>query len=113
MLQFVVRFACLTVIMADSSTVAMSVSAFAEDAAMLYRPCVDCGRRTYNYCEGNCLARRRVPTEGWAAGQITPHCEFCEQKYVVCHFCRKCHWITPPVSGDLLNAGGDGIEVSS
>ena len=47
---------------------------------MLCRPCVDCGLRTGNYCDGDelgvtgvpCLAVTHCATEVWANGQRTP-----------------------------------------
>ena len=47
---------------------------------MLCRPCVDCGRYTGCYCDGDelgisgrpCLASDRVPGEAWAVSQRTP-----------------------------------------
>ena len=34
--------------------------------------------------------------EKWENNQVTPQCSSCERKYVVCHFCRKVPWVTPP-----------------
>ena len=66
------------------------------DGDMLCRPCVDCGRFTGNFCENDCLAASRIPTERWAGGQRTPHCTHCERRYGVCHFCRQQSWVQPP-----------------
>ena len=46
----------------------------------LCRPCVDCKRKTPNYCDGKpsegkpwgCLAKDRLPEEKWCEGQRTP-----------------------------------------
>ena len=73
----------------------------------LFRPCVDCGRKTGNYCEtpiqvghaeaqgGKCFAKDRVPSEHWAIGQKTPLCTFCENIHGSCHFCRGVESCTP------------------
>ena len=92
----------------------LEVLAFAE-ASVLYRPCVDCGRRTGNFCEGvlhDCLAEDRIPSEHWAEGQMTPQCTECERKHVVCHFCRGLQWATPPPHGPLMSelTEDDGVE---
>ena len=50
----------------------------------LYRPCVDCGRRTGNFCELECQAKDRMPLEFWNDGQCTPHCTECERRYDYC-----------------------------
>jgi hypothetical protein len=73
----------------------------------LYRPCVDCGKKTGNYCEtllqvgkslwqgGVCLADENVPSENWAPHQRTPLCTDCERVHGACHFCRGVHLRTP------------------
>ena len=50
----------------------------------LYRPCVDCGRRTGYYCDG-CTAESRGLTNV-VPGQHTPLCIDCEKKTSWCHF---------------------------
>ena len=70
----------------------------------LYRPCVDCGRRTGNFCENDCLARRWLPDQEWAKGQITPQCTDCELKFTYCHFCRGVHMVTPPTWGSKISS---------
>jgi hypothetical protein len=76
------------------------VEAFGDEK-FLFRPCVDCGLMTGNYCEtmrqlghelwqgGVCLAEDRIPNEKWASGQSTPLCSLCERKHGACHFCRQ------------------------
>ena len=68
---------------------ALHVLAMGDD---LVRACVDCGRRTGNFCEtmlqcGHvywqgevCLGVRWIPTERWAEGQVTPLCTACENR---------------------------------
>ena len=63
---------------------------------MLRRPCVDCGRITGSFCELECSAPLRIPTEKWVDGQITPHCTICDGLYGCCHFCRGQRWAQPP-----------------
>ena len=79
----------------------------ASDKDTLCRPCVDCGRRTGNFCEtlrqaghaywqgGICLAETWIPTERWAEGQRTPLCTPCEEKLGACRFCRGVQGCTP------------------
>ena len=75
-----------------SASVNMDVLAAADDADILYRPCVDCGWRTGNFCGSNrCQAADYIPTENWAGGQITPLCIYCEVKYRLCHFAGEPH----------------------
>jgi len=74
----------------------------------LFRPCVDCGKRTGSYCEtmlqkghilwqgGVCLAADRVPAEQWAPEQKTPLCNQCQDDHYACRFCRRVHGCTPP-----------------
>ena len=73
----------------------------------LYRPCVDCGRRTGNLCELECQAKDRMPLEFWNDGQCTPHCTECERRYDYCHFCRGVAWVTPPPWGAKLEESSD------
>ena len=76
----------------------------AGDPELLYRPCVDCGQFTGNFCEGHgrCIAAEKIPSEVWATGQHTPLCSTCEGRFGACHFCRKipkCRpfaWGVPP-----------------
>ena len=56
------------------------------DTSMLYRPCVDCGQYTGNWCESECSAKLWLPDLPWADGQITPQCTACEQQFVYCHY---------------------------
>ena len=65
----------------------------------LNRPCVDCGRYTGSFCEFECLAARRIPSERWRPGQLTPHCTFCDRRHGCCHFCRGVQMVTPPPWG--------------
>jgi len=70
------------------------------DEKTLCRPCVDCGLRTGNFCDGvnssECFATVRVPTERWAPRQRTPLCTRCDWSAKACHYCRKVHFCTPP-----------------
>ena len=87
------------------------VLSHAPEAAMLHRPCVDCGRRTGNFCETmqqkghslwqgySCFAAERLPNETWALNQRTPLCTTCEAAMGACHFCRGQLWATPPTPG--------------
>ena len=77
------------------SSTTLKVMCYGEPE-MLRRPCVDCGRITGNFCESNCSAALRIPTEKWAEGQITPHCTTCDKLYGQCHFCRGQLWAQPP-----------------
>jgi hypothetical protein len=65
-----------------------------SDTDTLYRPCVDCGRKTGCFCD-NCKAKDRVPSEKWADNQQTPLCTDCDRQYYECHFCRGLQWCTP------------------
>ena len=76
----------------------------ASDIETLYRPCVDCGRKTGSYCDF-CKAVDRVPSEKWADRQQTPLCTACDYRYDACHFCRELHWCTPPEHGGSLPVG--------
>ena len=80
---------------AASGAVTMHVYA-AGDPEILCRPCVDCGRRTGNYCDAECSAASWIPSEVWAEGQITPQCTECELNYIVCHYCRGVRMCSPP-----------------
>ena len=78
----------------------------AEDPKTLFRLCVDCGKRTGNYCDGifnrgPCFAAIRVPaeTQEWAQDQSTPLCNECEKRFLLCRFCRGVHSATPPAWG--------------
>ena len=84
---------------------AAAMEVHAEGAtALLYRPCVECGLSTGNYCDDlevsfrgpPCLAKERVPKETWAPGQRTPLCSVCERKYVSCRYCRRVSGCSPP-----------------
>ena len=56
---------------------------------MLVRPCVDCGKRTGNFCDGDCDPKILLPKEAWAPGQATPLCSQCEAEKQFCHYCRE------------------------
>ena len=80
-----------------------------KKALILYRPCVDCGLKTNNFCQSECLAKWWLPQEKWESDQNTPHCTHCEIKYSKCHYCRQCKWATPPPNGpDFKDCGLDG-----
>ena len=62
---------------------------------MMYRPCVDCGRRTGSFCD-TCKAIHRIPSECWASSnQHTPLCTTCDKFYLMCHYCRGLSWTRP------------------
>ena len=82
----------------DMTTIAVG------DIETLYRPCVDCGRKTGSYCDF-CKAKDRVPSEKWAERQQTPFCTACDYKYDACHFCKELPWCTPPEHGGSLPVG--------
>ena len=63
-------------------------------AAMLNRPCVDCGQWTGRFCDF-CRAVDRIPTEVWTPNQMTPPCSICDNRYDRCHFCRRVQWTRP------------------
>ena len=63
--------------------------------ATLCRPCEDCGLITGRFCD-SCFAIDRVPSEVWAAGQLTPLCSSCRNRYGKCHYCRGMTWVTAP-----------------
>ena len=75
---------------------ALQVFSFSDDPTILTRPCVDCGLFTGAFCDAECLAAYRLPSEHWAPGQRTPHCTTCDRRYGRCHYCRGAHWCTPP-----------------
>ena len=52
------------------------------------RPCVDSGKITMAFCDSECSAQKRIPSEEWMARQMTPHCPACDAKFGSCHFCR-------------------------
>ena len=79
--------------------VSMGVFAATECAYDMHRPCVDCGRRTGNFCDADCCAAGWCPSEQWCEGQITPHCNACEKLHGVCHYCRDVQSCTPPSWG--------------
>ena len=84
------------------------------DEKMLCRPCVDCGTRTGRFCdghgEGECYAANRLPDEEWADGQLTPLCRKCEDKWRMCHWCRRAPWceVPPPVTKEGDKGKGKG-----
>ena len=73
----------------------LEVFAFADDPAILFRPCVDCGKMTGIFCDF-CLAQDRDPKGKYAPGQHTPLCSKCDRKFDMCHYCRKMLWAAPP-----------------
>ena len=81
---------------------------------LLRRPCVDCGRRTGRYCDGNedgeCFAADRLPDEEWADRQLTPLCSECDNKHDMCHWCRGLAWCAapPPVTKEGNKGKGMG-----
>ena len=74
---------------------ALQVICFGEKEE-LCRPCVDCGKFTGAFCEYECSAELRLPSENWVKNQLTPHCVTCDRKFGSCHFCRQVHWAVPP-----------------
>ena len=89
-----------------------------EGGPSLFRPCVDCGLHTGNFCDGQlfipvgssaqtgplmqshpCYAATRLPKEEWNEGQFTPLCTSCERSRGSCHFCRGQSWCTPESRG--------------
>jgi len=66
-------------------------------------PCVDCGLKTGNFCDGGisvdydqCYAKARVPADYLNAGTLrTPLCTYCETMYDFCRFCRGLRACTP------------------
>ena len=78
--------------------------------ALLMRPCVDCGRRTGNFCEtpaqaghtgwegGICLAAKHIPSEEWAPGQRTPLCSACERIHGACHLLPASEHVHPALA---------------
>ena len=70
-------------------------------------PCVDCGLKTGNFCDGGesvghdrCFASKRLakdyPASAGYAGMRTPLCSFCETCFGFCRFCRGVQGCTPP-----------------
>jgi len=53
----------------------------------LFRPCVDCWRRTGNFCDF-CFVAERMPDLDWVENQATPFCTVCDKKFGRCVFCR-------------------------
>ena len=84
------------------------------DEKMLCRPCVDCGTRTGRFCDGHgkgeCYAANRLPDQEWADGQLTPLCRKCEDKWRMCHWCRRAPWceVPPPVTKEGDKGKGKG-----
>ena len=79
----------------------------------LRRSCVDCGMLTGAFCDLECLARARIPSEQWLRDQLTPHCSACDAKYGSCHFCRGVSWATPGEwrSQDTVGTEYEGIII--
>ena len=69
-----------------------------DDPSILYRPCVDCGRRTGSLCD-ICVAAKQVSSKKWVPGQRTPLCINCESKYGKCHHCGGVAMAPPPPWG--------------
>ena len=63
-------------------------------AAVLSRPCVECGLVTGSTCE-SCIASECMPGEEGEMGQTTPLCSSCEEEKGACHFCREEDWARP------------------
>ena len=78
----------------DAGRIHMEVMAHSEDADILIRPCVDCGKVTGCFCD-YCFARNRVPRERWVKGQMTPLCISCDANHGCCHYCRHVQMATP------------------
>ena len=77
----------------------MGVFAAADCLHDMFRPCVDCGRLTGNFCDNDCPAEQWCPSEQWCDGQLTPQCTVCEKQHVVCHYCREVPSCTPAAWG--------------
>ena len=66
-------------------------------------PCVDCGRRTANFCE------KCFKVEGHSGAlrenyKLVFLCNPCSEEWLHCHYCRCVPWATPPVNdGDPTN----------
>ena len=66
-------------------------------------PCVDCGRRTANFCE------KCFEVEGHSGALRENYkfaflCNPCSEKWLHCHYCRCVPWATPPDNdGDPTN----------
>ena len=74
------------------------------EGSPLVQPCVDCGLKTGNFCDGveydNCFAADRVPADyaddhGFGKRR-TPLCSYCEARFKHCRFCRGVSSCTPP-----------------
>ena len=102
----------------------LQVLAFAseDDPTILMRECVDCGLRTGRFCD-YCRAEDRFPAgdatrRGWAPGQRTPLCSFCDNSRDGCHFCLGI-LVTRPVhiyrgmSAEELIAASSGAKDAS
>jgi hypothetical protein len=85
--------------MSQSST--LVVKAFGDEET-LCRPYVDNGLFTGSFCEFECTAAGRIPSELWEIGQLTPHCTRCDHMFGACHFCRGISMATPPTWGQRL-----------
>ena len=77
----------------------------ADDPNTFFRACVNCGKRTGNYCDGAswrnaCLAAYCIPSEESAQGQSTLLCNACETRFSLCRFCLGIHSATPPTWGE-------------
>ena len=68
---------------------ATKLFALADHGSKLFKPCVDCGVVTSNFCDNECPAAGWFDVDSsWAPGQRTPQCRKCEYDLGVCHFCR-------------------------
>ena len=66
-------------------------------------PCVDCGRRTGNFCESCVWVEGHSGTLG-ENYKFAFFCNPCGEKWLYCHYCRCVPWATPPVNdGDPTN----------
>ena len=98
----------LVCLMAARQHEQLEVVCTADDPAILYRPCVDCGRRTGCFCD-YCEAADRLLGELWVEGQHTPLCRSCDHTHVKCHFCRGVQMARPFAWGgkpDFCRASG-------
>ena len=85
-----------------------------ESQPKLVRPCVDCGLKTGNFCDGimaECYAKERIPGEEWCVNQRTPFCSHCENKRPACRFCLRITSCTPPETS--VYKGNDGLKAKS
>ena len=75
----------------------MAQDAYAVMAHVAQPACVNCGKRTGNFCdsrEEECFASDRLGG-AWPCGWRTPLCTFCERKHEFCFFCLGISWARP------------------